>query len=63
MILKVAAPVLLTVVFTLLAGVLGYVLAKSVLETQGFFWAWIIHFFQDVVIFSSVYLMSGAKAA
>ena len=41
-----------------LAGVLGFVLAKSVYETQGFFWAWIIHFFQDVVIFASLYLMS-----
>jgi membrane protease YdiL (CAAX protease family) len=44
-----------------LAGVLGYVLAKSVFETQGFFWAWIIHFLQDIVIIGSVSLMSGAK--
>jgi uncharacterized protein len=44
-----------------LAGVLGYVLAKSVLETQGFFWAWVIHFLQDVVIFGAVFLMSGDK--
>ncbi len=41
-----------------LAGILGFVLAKSVLETQGFFWAWVIHFLQDVVIIGSLYLMN-----
>jgi len=41
-----------------LAGILGFILAKSVLETQGFFWAWVIHFFQDVVIIGSLYLMN-----
>ncbi|MCB0458208.1 MAG: CPBP family intramembrane metalloprotease [Lewinellaceae bacterium] len=41
-----------------LAGILGFVLAKSVFETQGFFWAWIIHFLQDVVIIGSLYLMN-----
>ncbi len=32
--------------------ILGYLLSKSMLETKGFFWAWLIHFFQDVAIFS-----------
>ena len=32
--------------------VLGYLLSKSMVETRGFFWAWFIHFWQDVVIFS-----------
>lgn len=41
-----------------LAGILGFILAKSVLETQGFFWAWVIHFLQDVVIISSLYVMN-----
>ncbi len=42
-----------------LAGILGFVLAKSVFETHGFFWAWIIHFLQDVVIIASLYLMNN----
>jgi hypothetical protein len=37
----------------LMAGFLGWLLAKSVLETNGIFWAWSIHFFQDIVIFSA----------
>jgi membrane protease YdiL (CAAX protease family) len=40
------------VVGVLMAGVLGWLLGKSMLETKGFFWAWFIHFLQDVVIFS-----------
>ncbi|MBW8685265.1 CPBP family intramembrane glutamic endopeptidase [Chitinophaga rhizophila] len=42
-----------------MAGVLGLVLAKSLYETQGIFWAWIIHFIQDVIIIGSLYLLSG----
>jgi len=34
----------------LMAGFLGWLMAKSVLETRGFGWAWFIHFLQDVVI-------------
>lgn len=34
-----------------MAGFLGWFLAKSVIETQGIFWAWFIHFIQDVVIY------------
>jgi len=44
----------------LLAGFLGWVLGKSMLETQGLFWAWLIHFCQDVVIFS--FLLQGLVA-
>ena len=39
-----------------MAGILGWVLAKSVLETHGLVWAWTIHFFQDVVIFTGLVL-------
>lgn len=39
-----------------MAGVLGWLLAKSVVETRGIFWAWTIHFVQDVVIFSALLL-------
>ena len=30
---------------------LGYVLGKSMLETRGIAWAWLIHFGMDVVVF------------
>jgi len=36
----------------LLSAFLGWFLGKSLLETKGFFWAWIIHFFPDIVIFT-----------
>ena len=38
----------------MVAGFLGWLLAKSILETKGIFWAWLIHFFQDVIIFSAL---------
>lgn len=41
-----------------MAGVLGLVLAKSLYETNGFFWAWIIHFIQDVIIIGTLFLMT-----
>lgn len=40
------------VVGVLLATFLGWVLAKSMVETRGIFWAWFIHFWQDVWIFA-----------
>ena len=42
-----------------MAGVLGFVLAKSLYETNGFFWAWFIHFLQDVIIIGSLFLMTN----
>lgn len=41
-----------------LAGILGFVLAKSMYETNGFFWAWTIHFLQDALIIGTLYLMN-----
>lgn len=38
------------------AGFLGWLLAKSILETQGLFWAWFIHFLQDVIIFTGLFI-------
>jgi hypothetical protein len=35
----------------LMSTLLGWLLAKSVLETRGLGWAWIVHFSQDVIIF------------
>jgi len=46
------------VVGVLLATFLGWILAKSMQETRGLFWAWFIHFWQDVWIFS--FLAIGA---
>ena len=40
------------VIGVLLASFLGWILARSMLETRGLFWAWFIHFLQDVWIFS-----------
>lgn len=40
----------------LVAGVRGWLLARSVLETHGFAWAWGIHFLQDIPIYLSVIL-------
>lgn len=40
----------------LMAGFLGWFLAKSMQETGGMFWAWTIHFILDVIIFSILLL-------
>lgn len=42
----------------LMASFLGWLLAKSMLETRGIGWAWLIHFLQDVVI---LFAMLGLK--
>jgi hypothetical protein len=44
----------------LLAGFLGWFLAKSIGETHGFFWAWLIHFLQDVVIITGLFFQQFA---
>jgi hypothetical protein len=49
------------VVGVLMAGFLGWLLARSMQETRGFFWAWFIHFWQDVWIF--FFLAVGSIAA
>jgi hypothetical protein len=36
----------------LMSSFLGWLLGKAMVETRGFFWAWFIHFLQDVAIFS-----------
>ena len=46
------------VVGAVMAGFLGWLLALSLIETQGFLIAWAIHFAQDVVIITSMILMS-----
>lgn len=46
------------VVGAVMAGFLGWLLALSLIETQGFLIAWAIHFAQDVVIITSMILMN-----
>jgi hypothetical protein len=46
------------VIGVVLAWFLGWILARSMLETRGLGWAWFIHFLQDVVIFG--FLAVGA---
>jgi membrane protease YdiL (CAAX protease family) len=42
-----------------MSGLLGWYMCRSMYETRGFLTAWIIHFFQDVVIFSTVVILWG----
>ncbi|TLN09851.1 CPBP family intramembrane metalloprotease [bacterium] len=46
------------IIGVLMAGLLGWLLGKSMLETRGLFWAWFIHFWQDVAIF--IFLAIGS---
>jgi membrane protease YdiL (CAAX protease family) len=43
----------------IMSGVLGWYMCRSMYETQGFVAAWIIHFFQDIVIFSTLAVLGG----
>jgi membrane protease YdiL (CAAX protease family) len=49
------------IIGVLMATLLGYLLSKAMVETQGFFWPWFIHFWQDVAIFS--FMAIGAVVA
>jgi hypothetical protein len=46
------------IVGVLMATFLGWLLGKSMLETGGLFWAWFLHFLQDVLIFAFLALGS-----
>jgi membrane protease YdiL (CAAX protease family) len=43
----------------ILAGIAGWIWAKSMVETRGFAWAFFIHMVQDIVIFCFLALVSG----
>ncbi|MEB1809740.1 MAG: CPBP family intramembrane metalloprotease [Bacillaceae bacterium] len=47
------------IVGVFMSGLLGWYLCRSMYETKGFAAAWFIHFMQDVVIFSTIYLLFG----
>lgn len=49
------------IIGVVMATVLGYFLSKAMLETRGFFWPWLIHFFQDIAIFT--FMAIGAIVA
>jgi membrane protease YdiL (CAAX protease family) len=51
------------VIGVLMAGFLGWLLAMSLVETQGLFLAWAIHFVQDVVIFVSMLMIKRIDAS
>ncbi|HSS97421.1 MAG TPA: CPBP family glutamic-type intramembrane protease, partial [Terriglobales bacterium] len=40
-------------------GFFGWLLARSMLETKGIFWPWVIHLMADMVIFS--FLLMGTS--
>jgi len=44
----------------LMAGLLGWLLGKSIVETRGLFWAWFIHFLQDILIFTFMAMAAAA---
>jgi membrane protease YdiL (CAAX protease family) len=43
-----------------MSTVLGWFLARATIDTRGFLAPWIIHFLQDVVIFSAIVLLGGS---
>jgi hypothetical protein len=50
------------IIGVLMAGFLGWLLALSLVETQGLLLAWSIHFVQDVVIITSMIWISRIPA-
>lgn len=42
-----------------MSGLLGWYMLRSMYETEGFASSWVIHFMQDLVIFSTILLMSN----
>jgi len=42
----------------IISGMLGYILCKATLETKGLSIAWTIHFIQDIIIFSGLFMMN-----
>jgi len=46
------------IVGAIMSAFLGWLLAKSIIETRGMFWAWFIHFLLDVIIFTGLFLVA-----
>jgi uncharacterized protein len=49
------------VIGVIISGVLGYILAKASYETQGIGIAFVIHFIQDLIIFTALFIMNVDK--
>lgn len=47
------------IIGVIMSGVLGWYMCRSMYETRGFLAAWVIHFLQDVVIFSTIAVLGG----
>lgn len=47
------------VIGVFMSGLLGWYMCRAMYETRGFAAAWVIHFLQDVVIFSTIFLLFG----
>ncbi len=47
------------IVGVVMSGLLGWYLCRSMYETKGFVSSWMIHFMQDVVIFSTILLLGN----
>jgi len=45
------------IIGVVMAGLLGYILSKATYETQGIGIAWTIHFVQDIIIFTALFMM------
>lgn len=50
------------IVGVIMSSVLGWFLARSMVETEGLLAPWIIHFMQDFIIFSMIALLGGFVA-
>lgn len=46
------------IIGVVMAGVLGYVLCKATIETKGIGIAWVIHFVQDIIIFTALLMIN-----
>jgi hypothetical protein len=43
----------------IMSGLLGWYMCRSMYETKGFVSSWMIHAMQDVVIFSTIFLLGN----
>jgi membrane protease YdiL (CAAX protease family) len=46
------------IIGVIMSGLLGYILCKATIETKGFSVAWTIHFVQDLIIFTALFMMN-----
>lgn len=46
------------IIGVVMAGVLGYVLCKATIETKGVAIAWVIHFVQNIIIFTALLMIN-----